>query len=64
MMRITNGGAGPRGVHTLAGLVYLDPGQTIDAEVSAAEAPGILAHPDLVVEEPEAPAKSARKPKV
>ena len=49
MMKITNKAVGARGVHTVTGVVYLDPGQTIEAEVSDAEAPGILAHPDLVV---------------
>jgi len=49
MMKITNRAVGARGVHTVTGVVYLDPGQTIEAEVSDAEAPGILAHPDLVV---------------
>ena len=49
MMKITNKAVGARGVHTVTGVVYLEPGQTIEAEVSDAEAPGILAHPDLVV---------------
>lgn len=49
-MRITNQSTGLRGVHSVAGLVWIEPGQTIDVEVSDAEAPGILAHPDLLVE--------------
>lgn len=37
-MRITNTQIGPRGLNTIAGPVMLDPGQTIDAEMSEAEA--------------------------
>ncbi len=64
-MRITNGGAGPRGIQTTGGVVYLEPGQTEELEVSDAEAPGIFAHPDLVVDAPdaEAPVKTSRKPR-
>ncbi len=36
-MKITNIEKGPRGVNTLAGAVLIDPGQTVDVELSAAE---------------------------
>lgn len=36
-MKITNIQKGPRGVNTLAGTVLIEPGQTVEAELSAAE---------------------------
>lgn len=39
-MKITNIAPGPRGIHTLAGSVVLNPGQTIDADLSDAELKG------------------------
>lgn len=37
-MRITNTQVGPRGLNAISGPVMLDPGQTIDVEMSEAEA--------------------------
>jgi hypothetical protein len=34
MTKITNISAGPRGVNTTSGVTYLDPGQTLDLDVS------------------------------
>lgn len=59
IMQIKNTAPGLRGVHTLAGQVWIEPGQTVDVEVSDAEAPGILAHPDLEVAEVADKAKEA-----
>ncbi len=39
-MKITNIAPGPRGIHTLAGSVILNPGQTIEAELSEVELEG------------------------
>lgn len=39
-MKITNIAPGPRGIHTLAGSVVLNPGQTIEADLSDAELKG------------------------
>lgn len=36
-MQVTNTQPGPRGLNTLAGNVLVDPGQTVDVELSAAE---------------------------
>lgn len=36
-MKVTNICAGPRGINTVSGAVLLDPGQTLDLDVSAAE---------------------------
>jgi hypothetical protein len=38
MARFTNYTQGPKGLHTEAGLVYVEAGQTVDVEVSEAEA--------------------------
>lgn len=37
-MRITNTQVGPRGLNAISGPVMLDPGQTVDVEMSEAEA--------------------------
>lgn len=39
-MKITNISPGPRGIHTLAGSVILNPGQTIEADLSEVEHEG------------------------
>ncbi|RWE96461.1 MAG: hypothetical protein EOS43_22430 [Mesorhizobium sp.] len=36
-MKVTNNQAGPRGLNTKAGPVLVDPGQTVDVEMEAAE---------------------------
>lgn len=51
MMRVTNIAKGPRGIHTLAGTVYLDPGQTGDYEMADAEALGVMDSPYFTVGE-------------
>ncbi len=37
-MKVTNTQAGPRGLNTKAGPVLVEPGQTVDVEMSDAEA--------------------------
>ena len=37
-MKITNADKGPRGVNTVDGLVMLDPGQSVEAELTEGEA--------------------------
>lgn len=37
-MKYTNTSEGPRGLNTTEGLVIVEPGQTVDAELSVAEA--------------------------
>lgn len=39
-MKITNIAKGPRGIHTLAGSVVINPGQSIEADLSDAELKG------------------------
>ncbi|MER9677645.1 hypothetical protein [Mesorhizobium sp. M0208] len=36
-MKVTNSQAGPRGINTTSAPVLIDPGQTVDVEVSSAE---------------------------
>lgn len=36
-MKVTNNQAGPRGINTTSGPVLVEPGQTVDVDVSAAE---------------------------
>jgi len=38
MAKFTNFTQGPKGLHTKAGLVYVNGGQTVDVEISDAEA--------------------------
>lgn len=59
-MRITNQSHGLRGVHSVAGLVWIEPGKTVDIEVSDVETPGVLAHPDLRVASDAATPKGKR----
>lgn len=37
-MKFTNYTAGPKGLNTVSGLVNVEPGQTVDVEISDAEA--------------------------
>jgi hypothetical protein len=56
-MKITSTQTGPRGLNAIGGQVLVDPGQTVDVELSAAELKVAQATGWFSIEEIEPPAK-------
>lgn len=57
MTKITNKSTGVRGINAKTGQVWINPGETVEADVEAAVLKRLEAHPDLTVEKGKAKAE-------
>ena len=62
-MKITNNAKGVRGINAKTGQVWINPGETVEADLEPAVLKRLEKHPDLTIEKGKAKADTTSEPK-